>query len=158
MGPDSIEAQRPKAARELVRRRGVGVLATSSSRLAGYPYGSLTNYAVDDCGRPLFLFSTLAVHTGNLAAEPKASLLVFEEEAIADPLAAARVNVMGTVEAVPDSDVEQARKAFLERHPDAAMYIDFGDFAMYRMTIADVYYIGGFGEMGWVTPAEYGQA
>ena len=57
-----------KAARELVERRGVGVLATISSRLAGYPYGSLTNYAVDDHGRPLFLFSTLAVHTGNLAA------------------------------------------------------------------------------------------
>ncbi len=158
MSADHIEIQRPKAARELVRQRGVGVLATSSNRLTGYPYASLTNYAVDDFGRPFFLFSTLAVHTGNLAAEPRASLLVFEEEAIADPLSAARVNVMGTVATVPHSDIEQARKAFLERHPDAAMYIDFGDFAIYRMTIEDVYYIGGFGEMGWVTPAEYGQA
>lgn len=86
MDSNSDEAQRARAVRQLVEQRGVGVLATISSGLAGYPYASLTNYAVDDHGRPLFLFSTLAVHTGNLLQEPKASLLVFEEEALQDPL------------------------------------------------------------------------
>lgn len=153
-----MDSARVLAARELVQHRKVGVLGTISSRLAGYPYASLTNYAVDSQGRPLFLFSALAVHTDNLAEESRASLLVFEEEAMNDPLSAARVNVFGAVHPVPGTDIESARSVYLERHPDSAMYIDFGDFAMYRMTITDVYYIGGFGEMGWVTAADYRQA
>ncbi|MGA7415235.1 MAG: pyridoxamine 5'-phosphate oxidase family protein [Bryobacteraceae bacterium] len=158
MDSNSVEAQRPRAARELVEQRGVGVLATVSSRLAGYPYASLTNYAVDDHGRPLFLFSTLAVHTSNLLQEPKASLLVFREEALQDPLSTARVNVMGTVHSVAGSEIDSARATYLLRHPSSAQYIDFGDFAIYRMTITDVYLIAGFGEMGWVAAADYVRA
>jgi heme iron utilization protein len=155
---NSEEAKRSRAARELVERRGVGVLATHSSGHIGYPYASLTNYAVDDNGRPLFLFSTLALHTSNLLEEPKASLLVFEEEALQDPLSAARANVMGTVHAVTGGEIDSARAAYLQRHPSSALYIDFGDFAMYRMTITDVYLIAGFGEMGWVAAADYVRA
>ncbi len=158
MDSDLDEARRPRAARELVEQRGVGILATISSRLAGYPYASLTNYAVDDHGRPLFLFSTLAVHTCNLLEEPKASLLVFEEEALQDPLSAARVNVMGTVSVVAGSETEAARATYLRRHPSSSLYIDFGDFALYRMTITDIYLIAGFGEMGWVAAADYVRA
>lgn len=157
MDSDSDEGRRSKAARQLVEQRGVGVLATISSGPEGYPYGSLTNYAVDDHGRPLFLFSTLAVHTSNLTQEPKSSLLVFEEEALQDPLSAARVNVMGVVHAVAGGEIDSARAAYLKRHPSSALYIDFGDFAMYRMTITDIYFIGGFGEMGWVAAADYEQ-
>jgi heme iron utilization protein len=155
MDSDSTKAQRPRAARQLVQRCGAGVLATISRQFPGCPYGSLTNYAVNSYGRPLFLFSTLAAHTRNLAEESKASLLVFGEEALQDPLAAARVTVLGTIGLAPAPEMESARAAYLRRHPDSAMYIDFGDFAIYRMTIVDIYYIGGFGEMGWVAPAEY---
>ena len=128
----------------------MGVLATISSSLAGYPYASLTNYAVDDHGRPLFPFSTLAVHTSNLAQEPKASPLVFEEEALQDPLSAARVNVMGTVRPVNGNEIDAAGAAYLQRHPSSSLYIDFGDFAIYRMAVTEIYFIGDFGEMGWV--------
>jgi putative heme iron utilization protein len=155
MVDSNSEAERPRAARQMVEQRGVGVLASISSGLAGYPYASLTNYAVDERGRPLFLFSTLAVHTSNLVQEPKASLLVFEESGLQDPLSAARVNVMGTVKAVTGDETDSARAAYLQRHPSSSLYIDFGDFAIYRMTITDIYLIAGFGEMGWVAPADY---
>ena len=155
MDSNSVEAQLPRTVRRLVEQRGVGVLATISSGLTGYPYASLTNYAVDDHGRPLFLFSTLAVHTSNLAQEPKASLLVFEEEALQDPLSAARVNVMGAVYSVDGNEIDTARAACLQRHPSSSLYIDFGDFAIYRMAITEIYFIGGFGDMGWVEAADY---
>ncbi len=158
MDSDSEKSQRSIAARKLVEQQGVGVLATISSGHAGHPYASLTNYAVDDHGRPLFLFSTLALHTSNLLEEPKASLLVFEEEAVQDPLSAARVNLMGTVQVVAGGEVDSARAMYLQRHPSSALYIDFGDFAVYRMTISDIYLIAGFGEMGWVAAADYVRA
>lgn len=152
------EKTRAQKARELVERRGFGLLTTISERLPGYPFGSVAPYALDAKGRPLFLISTLAVHTQNLLAAPKASLLVYEPQAEADPLTAARMNVMGEVRQVPESDAAEARRLYLERHPEAGQYIDFGDFALYRMEIADVYYIGGFGEMGWVSHNEYSAA
>jgi heme iron utilization protein len=36
--------------------------------------------------------------------------------------------------------------------------VDFEDFSFYRMDVVDVYYVGGFGVMGWVPASEYGQA
>src|SRR4029077_7721779 len=34
-------------------------------------------------------------------------------------------------------------------------WVDFEDFSFYRMDVVDVYYVGGFGVMGWVAAAEY---
>jgi putative heme iron utilization protein len=36
--------------------------------------------------------------------------------------------------------------------------VDFEDFSFYRMDVVDVYYVGGFGVMGWVSESEYSQA
>jgi putative heme iron utilization protein len=33
--------------------------------------------------------------------------------------------------------------------------VDFEDFSFYRMEVVDVYYVGGFGVMGWVSASEY---
>ena len=46
-------------------------------------------------------------------------------------------------------------KGYLKRHPQSEMWVDFGDFAFYRMDIAEPYYVGGFGVMGWVTANDY---
>src|ERR1019366_8592825 len=37
-------------------------------------------------------------------------------------------------------------------------WVDFEDFSFYRMEMVDVYYVGGFGVMGWVTASEYCRA
>ena len=34
----------------------------------------------------------------------------------------------------------------------------FEDFSFYRMDVVDVYYVGGFGVMGWVSASEYDRA
>jgi putative heme iron utilization protein len=36
--------------------------------------------------------------------------------------------------------------------------VDFDDFCLYRIDVVDVYYVGGFGVMGWVAASEYSQA
>jgi heme iron utilization protein len=36
--------------------------------------------------------------------------------------------------------------------------VDFQDFGFFRMAITEIYFVGGFGSMGWVMPAEYVQA
>jgi heme iron utilization protein len=33
--------------------------------------------------------------------------------------------------------------------------VDFDDFSFYRMDVVEVYYVGGFGVMGWVPASEY---
>ena len=52
-------------------------------------------YALDAAGRPLFLISTMAMHTQNLEADPRASLLVTQPDWTGDPLAAGRLTLMG---------------------------------------------------------------
>jgi putative heme iron utilization protein len=142
------------AAGTLLRSRGFGVLATFSKRSPEYPFASVVTYAVDQTGSPIFLLSTLAVHTTNLLANPKASLLVFAEDAESDPLSSARANFFGEVAVLSEAESRSARELYLARHPDSEQWIDFGDFALYRMALVEAYYVGGFGVMGWVSGAD----
>ncbi|MEW6542792.1 MAG: pyridoxamine 5'-phosphate oxidase family protein [Nitrospirota bacterium] len=142
-------------ARRLLELGRLGSLSTLSQQHPGWPFGSVMPYALDGRGRPLFLISTMAMHTKNLQADPRASLMVMEGAATGDPLAAARVTVLGRVSRVPQEEREPARQAYLARHPEAGDWVDFGDFAFYRMEIADLYYVGGFGVMGWVAADDY---
>ena len=138
-----------------MQSRAFGVLCTASKRAPGYPFGSLVNFALDEAGQPIFILSALAVHSKNLKEDPKASLVVYGEGAENDVLGTARMTVMGEVHPVPENDAGAARSLFAARHPDAAHYMEFGDFAVFRMRVAEVYYIGGFGNMGWVTASHY---
>src|SRR5262249_21058253 len=90
--PEPSYAER---ARTLMARGRTGTLCTVSRRLPGHPFGSLMPYALDQSGQPIFLISTLAMHTRNLEADPRASLFVTESTASEDPLAAGRLTVMG---------------------------------------------------------------
>ncbi len=144
--------------RMLVAGQKMAVLSTNSKRYGGFPFGSVVGYALDAEARPLLLISALAVHFRNLQADPRASLTVFEDEAHEDPTNAARVTLMGELAAVPEADWEAARAAYLGRHPEAEKWIGFGDFSLLRMEVKDLYFIGGFGSMGWILPEDYRQA
>jgi len=115
-------------------------------------------YGLDGGGRPIFLISTMAMHTQNLQADPRASLLVTQPEASGDPLGASRVTVMGNAKIIPQAEVAQARALYLERYANAKYWVDFEDFSFYRMDVLDVYYVGGFGVMGWVQASDYESA
>jgi len=112
-------------------------------------------YALDDSGRPLFLISSMAMHTQNLEADPRASLLVTQSEGAVDPLGASRLTLMGEIKKVLDEDKVVVRKIYLARHENARYWVDFEDFAFYRMEVSDLYFVGGFGVMGWVSAEDY---
>ena len=139
-------------ARTLASQISTGTLCTLALEPAGYPYGSFVTVAFDD-GAPIFLISRLAEHTKNLERDPRASLLVAEGGS-ADPLANGRVTMIGRCTRV-DGEGGSARDAFLATHPNAAYYADFRDFAFWKLHVASVRYIGGYGRMSWVDETEW---
>lgn len=147
--------------RRLCAAQRYGALATVARDPAGTPYASLVAYALDPAGNPLFFLSALAEHTANFLADPRASLLVVEApqpgdaDPAADPLTRGRVTLLGRVTSVPRAEAAAARAAFLARHPEASFYAELPDFAMYRLQVEGLRYVGGFGRMSWVKPAEY---
>lgn len=150
--PEPTFAER---ARTLVYLGRVGSLSTMSRKQPGFPFGSVMPYGLDDHGRPVFLISTMAMHTQNLQSDPRASLLVNQEASDGEPLGASRVTLVGNVRSLPSSELAEARRLYLERHANSKYWVDFEDFSFYRMDVVDVYYVGGFGVMGWVAASEY---
>jgi hypothetical protein len=133
----------------------IGTLSTQSRKQPGFPFGSVMPYAPDPRGRPVFLISNMAMHTQNLKADTRASLLVTQASGDDDPLGAARITLVGEALPVPEAETGAVRELYLSRHQNARYWVDFDDFGFYRMQLADVYFIGGFGVMGWVTADEY---
>ncbi|ULA64362.1 MAG: Pyridoxamine 5'-phosphate oxidase [Nitrospira sp.] len=154
-GPDVPEPSHAERARTLVYLQQTGGLSTLSRKQPGWPFGSVMPYGLDDQGQPSFLVSTMAMHTQNLLGDPRASLLITPPESQRDPLGAARVTLMGSVTRVPDDASGPVRERYLARHANAAYWVDFDDFGFFHMAIADIYFVGGFGSMGWVAPADY---
>jgi hypothetical protein len=115
-------------------------------------------YGLDAQGRPIFLISTMAMHTQNLLANPRASLLVTQADSGGDPLGASRLTLVGNVALIPKAEVSVARELYLSRYANSRHWVDYEDFGFYRMDIVDLYFVGGFGVMGWVSAEEYGGA
>lgn len=142
--------------RTLVLQARAATLSTVARDPEGYPYGSLVTLAMDDLGRPLFLLSTLAEHTQNLLARPQSSVLISEPLGTHDqPLALGRVTILGLSAAVPQEEQAAVRETFLAQQPTASYYVDFKDFAFYRLEPSALRYVGGFGRMSWVTAEDY---
>lgn len=146
-GPELSPAE---DARRLVRLGLKGALATLD-RQSGSPYASLVTVATDIAGRPLLLISRLALHTQNLLADNRASILFDGTAPDGDPLAGGRVTLTGRVHA--SSEAAAARR-FLARHPAAAGYAAFTDFAFYVLEVEKAHYVGGFGRIVTLKPSE----
>ncbi len=156
--PAVAEPSFAERAGTLMHSGRIGTLSTLSRKQTGFPFGSLMPYGLDNEGRPIFLISTMAMHTQNLKADPRASLFVTEVDASGAPLGSSRVTLIGNVTRVPEADLAAARSLYLTGYPDSKYWIDFEDFFFYRMDVLDVYYVGGFGVMGWVAASDYSQA
>lgn len=142
--------------RTLVATARAATLCTVARDPESYPYGSLVTVAVDTLGRPLLLLSTLAEHTGNLLARAQASVLITEPlDAHDQPLAVGRVTILGPCAPVPVGERASVRESFLAHQPSASYYVDFSDFAFYRLEPAALRYVGGFGRMSWVSADDY---
>jgi heme iron utilization protein len=137
------------AAKKLLREGRSAALATLTPG-TGDPYCSLVNVASATDGAPLLLISRLAVHTKNILNDPRVSLMIDERKA-GDPLEGARVMLMGTAAATTEPDV---RRRYLERQPEAEMFVGFTDFAFYRLTLTAAHLVAGFGRIVDLKPAD----
>jgi putative heme iron utilization protein len=128
-----------------------GVLATLGVRRQGWPFASLTAFALSREGSVVLLLSDLAEHTRNVLADPRASLLVQDSSARADPQAGARVTLLGTIAPVAASDRPAARALYVARHPQAEDYFSLADFRLYALQVDEARQIAGFANAGWLT-------
>jgi putative heme iron utilization protein len=145
---------RAAPARELIQVERHGVLCTLSRQLGGWPFASLTPYAFAASGEPLFLISNLAEHTRNLRADPRVSLFIQDSSALAHPQAGARITIMGLAKEVDEDEIEDARRRYLARLPEGEGLFQMADFALFKLQIERVRFIGGFGEIFWLNPEE----
>ncbi|KGF69834.1 pyridoxamine 5'-phosphate oxidase [Hoeflea sp. BAL378] len=135
-----------RLARRLVRSARYGAIGVIEPG-TGFPFVSRVLTGLDVDGAPLILISGLSVHTDALLADPRASLL-FGEPGKGDPLAHPRISVRTRAERIRRDDPAHARMRarFIARHPKAALYVDFPDFAFFRMTPQSANMNGGFGK------------
>lgn len=143
-------------ARGLIRAAHTAVLATLGRKEpagTGAPYASLVLSACTHSAEPVLLLSRLAEHTQNLLADSRASLLFDGTVGLESPLTGARLSLQGRLLACGPDETEPRRR-FLHRHPDAARYADFGDFAFYRLEPTAGHLVAGFGVIHWLPWAE----
>ncbi len=132
-----------------MREARSGALATLIPG-SGDPYCSLVNVASSADGSPLLLISRLAIHTKNVLADSRVSLML-DERKDGDPLQGARVMLMGRAEITTD---EHDRRRYLARQPEAEMFAGFGDFAFYKIAVSAAHLVAGFGRIVDLTPQE----
>jgi putative heme iron utilization protein len=153
--PEPTHAER---VRTLMSLTSVATLSTISRKHTGYPFGSLMPFALDSSGRPIFLISNMAMHTQNLKADSRCSLFIGQAGADGDALGAARATIIGNAEPIPENEIAGVRDNYLARHENSRYWVDFPDFSFFRLQPIDLYYVGGFGVMGWVEAQDYEHA
>jgi putative heme iron utilization protein len=127
-----------KQARLLLLRAKVASLATASE---GIPFAALVTPALLEDSSPLLLLSELSTHTRQLKANPACALLVTGEATTENPQTAPRLCLTGTASITQSAE---ARASYLATHPYAEIYVDFADFAFWRIEVTGAHYIGGF--------------
>src|SRR5438128_11214082 len=143
-GPASVQPAVPEPAfaeraRTLMYLGRIGILSTLSRKQPGFPFGSVMPYGLDDHGRPIFLISTMAMHTQNLQADARASLLVTQDDTGSDPLGASRVTLVGNVLPLPESEVAEGRWLCLARSTNSKYRGDWDAFSFSCMADVDDY-------------------
>jgi putative heme iron utilization protein len=144
-------------ARTLVNNGKFGVISTISSKEpTGFPSGSVGEFTADAAGRPIFSFSSLSPHTGDVLADERCSLTVMADgfRGLSD----ARVNITGKMSKIIDSEILAAKELYLSKHPQS-FWVEFGDFTWFRMEeVLSARLVGGFARAGKVSGEEYSAA
>src|SRR5579872_4624065 len=141
-----------RAVKSLLRRSRQGALATLMSG-SGDPYCSLVNVASHSDGSPILLISRLAIHTRNLLADARVSLML-DERVEGDPLEGSRIMLSGHAEEIT-SKREIARQRYLNAHPAAEVFVDFKDFSFFRIRPSGTHLVAGFGRILDLKPEEF---
>jgi heme iron utilization protein len=143
-----------KAVKSLLRRSRQGALATLMVG-SGDPYCSLVNVASHPDGSPILLISRLAIHTENLLADARVSLML-DERVEGDPLEGSRIMLSGNAEEVTSKhEIEIARQRYLNAHPTAEVFVDFKDFSFFRIRPTGTHLVAGFGRILDLKPEQF---
>src|SRR5579871_6165158 len=142
-----------KSVRSLLRRSRQGALATLMTG-SGDPYCSLVNVASQPDGSPILLISRLAIHTKNLLADARVSLML-DERVEGDPLEGSRIMLSGHAEEVASPDRDIVRQRYLNAHPTAEVFVDFKDFSFFRINPTGTHLVAGFGRILDLKPAQF---
>jgi len=148
----STDVKPARLTRSLLSRSRQGALATLM-REGGDPYCSLVNVASLPDGSPILLISRLAVHTKNILADPRVSLML-DERVPGDPLEGARIMLAGTAEEARD-DAELLKRRYLAAHPSAEDFVGFKDFSFFRIVPKGVHLVAGFGRIVDLAPKDF---
>ena len=142
-----------RLARSLLRRSRQGALATLMAG-SGDPYCSLVNVASHADSSPILLISRLALHTKNILADNRVSLML-DERVAGDPLEGARIMLAGRAEEAADEAAEMLRRRYLNAHPSAEAFVDFKDFSFFRIAPIGAHLVAGFGRIIDLQPAQF---
>lgn len=129
----------------LIRTRRWAALATQGPE---GPEASWVAYVPEaDFSGFLLHLSTLASHTRNLLADPRAGLAISEPEREGeDPQTLARVMMQGRVTIVPKDSMDYREMAqhYQTVLPASTPRFEFDDFLLLRLTPVRVRFVGGF--------------
>ena len=142
-----------RLARSLLRRSRQGALATLTAE-GGDPYCSLVNVASHPDGSPILLISRLALHTRNILADSRVSLML-DERAAGDPLEGARIMLAGRAEEAAGDEAAILRRRYLNAHPSAEAFAGFKDFSFFRIAPSGAHLVAGFGRIVDLAPAQF---
>ncbi len=142
-----------RLARSLLRRSRQGALATLMPG-SGDPYCSLVNVASHPDGSPILLISRLALHTRNLLADARVSLML-DERAEGDPLEGSRIMLAGQAEQASGDDAAILRRRYLNAHPSAEVFVNFKDFSFFRIRPTGAHLVAGFGRIVDLQPEQF---
>jgi putative heme iron utilization protein len=142
-----------KLARSLLRRSRQGALATLMAG-SGDPYCSLVNLASHPDGSPILLISRLALHTKNILADARVSLML-DERAAGDPLEGARIMLAGSAEQAGGNEEPVLRRRYLNAHPSAEAFVEFKDFSFFQIRPRGAHLVAGFGRIVDLEPEQF---
>jgi len=141
----TVEFDAARLARSLLRRRRQGALATLTAD-SGDPYCSLVNVASHADGSPILLISRLALHTKNILADSRVSLML-DERAEGDPLEGSRIMLAGRADEAGADDLPVLRRRYLNAHPSSKAFVNFNDFSFFRIRPSGAHLVAGFGRI-----------
>ena len=142
-------------ARRLFFGSHTGILSTLSNEedIKGYPFGSLTPYAIDKHGEAIILISDIAQHTKNILSDPRVSLTIIET-ITGEVQAKGRFTYLGRVIKVSNVEMDDVSRRYTSLYPESKGYFNAHGFSFYRIKFEKGRFIGGFGKIFWITPDE----
>jgi putative heme iron utilization protein len=149
----SADYNADRLARSLLRRSRQGALATLVPG-SGDPYCSLVNVASHPDGSPILLISRLALHTRNILGDSRVSLML-DERAAGDPLEGSRIMLAGRAEEARGDQIALLRRRYLNAHPSAEAFVNFKDFAFFRIHPTGAHLVAGFGRIVDLKPEQF---